>query len=568
MTGPAFETIISALESHGHRVRRHGNYAHTTCTHEGADNPQGLSVFDNGSRVKLTCFTRGCDGAEIVESLGLTLRDLYHNPRTTYSYDDGRIVHRDTDAKNFRQSGNTQGAPTLYRRSRVADAVAEGRTVYLVEGEEDVHSLEAIGQVATTAPMGARSFARVDVTPLTGADIIAIPDRDDEGERWAQLVTERLDGVAASLVIAHPAVGKDASDHIAADLGVDDLKRDDPAAARRAATLARHPAINLAALLDPNRPPREYVMCGLLPAGAAVSLAAPAGTGKSLLALAIALAVARGNRRFAGLDIPRSRRVLYIDMENTADDLGERFESFGVTQDTDLGGLTYLSFPELPPLDTSAGAGELLDILAAYEHQPGDLLIIDSLQRVISGEENSSDTMRAYYLHTGIKLKRCGFTSLRLDNTGKDAARGSRGTSGKRDDVDLELVMLPDEDRPDDLFRIAINKTRLADISPIALERFVDRDGLTRFSTSDDPFRCAVNAAKDQLDAAAVPFDSGIQQARHALQGRNYTERAIRTAVRERRSQTAKPCTCDACGLAMVSLGDGATTHPNCEGGL
>lgn len=563
-TGPAFDKVITALEQRGHRVKRHGHYATTWCTHVGADNPSGLSVFDNGSRVKLTCFTAGCDGDTIAESLGMTWRDLYDHPHgedlATYHYDD-RTVHR-RPGKQFTQSGVQGPSSTLYQLAAVRAAVARGETIYLVEGEEDVHTLQALGAVGTTAPMGARNFDKADVAPLTGAHVIAIPDRDSEGERWAELVTTALDGVAASLRFAQPAYGKDVSDHAAAGHGLDQLIILDPAADRRAETLGRYPALDLAVLLDPNRPVREYVVGGLIPAGAAVSLAAPAGTGKSLLTLGLALAVSRGRRAFAGLPIPRQRRVLYIDMENTPDDLAERFESFGLRRGDTLGGLTYLSLPALPPLDSRAGADELLAILDAYGLQSGDMVVLDSLQRVIGGEENSADTMRAYYLYTGMRLKKAGLTSLRLDNTGKDVTRGSRGTSGKRDDVDLELVMAPDAD-DEEKFHVSVNKSRVADISPLTLTRYTDRSGLLTFSTKDDGFRSATNAARDELARRGVPTDATLSQVRDALTGRNFTDRTIRAAAREWRS--TPPAVCTTCGLPMTSLGDGATTHPTCE---
>lgn len=567
MTGPAMLRVIEELERRGHRIRHHGNRATTSCTHDGADNPAALSIFDNGSRVLMHCFTRECPQDEIAESLGLTWRDLYHDPQgdtlATYRYDDGRTVYRKT-GKKFHQTG-TDKTPTLYHLSRVQAAVAAGDTIYLVEGEEDVHSLEAVGATATTAPMGAANFDKVDVTPLQGANIIAIRDRDDMGGRWAELVTTKLEGVAASIRMAHSERGKDISDHIAAGGGPGDLTYEDPESVTRAAILTKYPRLDLAKVMDPNRPIRESVIDGLVPAGVAISLTAPAGTGKSLLTLAVGLAVSRGQRTFAGLSIPKRRRVLYIDMENTEDDLAERFESFGIRRTDNLGELVYLSFPALPPLDTKAGGTELVGIMHAYGIGTNDLVILDSLQRVISGPENDSDTMRAYYLHTGIQLKRAGVTSLRLDNTGKDVERGSRGTSGKRDDVDLELIMTPSDDN-DEQFRIKVNKSRLPDQAPLTLTRFVNREGRTVFSTSDDPFRNAVNAAKDELDRYGVDHAGGIRSAREALTGRHFTDRAIRVAVRERKPNTIPlPTTCAACGHPMTGLGDGATTHPGCE---
>ncbi|QLQ16127.1 MAG: AAA family ATPase [Micropruina sp.] len=82
-------------------------------------------------------------------------------------------------------------------------------------------------------------------------------------------------------------------------------------------TLERYPALDLADLLNPDRPPREWVVAGLLPARASTALVAPAGTAKSLLSLGLAIHVSQGRRHFAGFDIPSRRQVLYIDMENT-----------------------------------------------------------------------------------------------------------------------------------------------------------------------------------------------------------------------------------------------------------
>jgi hypothetical protein len=50
-----------------------------------------------------------------------------------------------------------------------------------------------------------------------------------------------------------------------------------------AATLERFPRLNLGQLLRDDRPEREYVIRGLIPAGASVALVAPAGSKKSLL---------------------------------------------------------------------------------------------------------------------------------------------------------------------------------------------------------------------------------------------------------------------------------------------
>lgn len=253
---------------------------------------------------------------------------------------------------------------------------------------------------------------------------------------------------------------------------------------RPAGILERFPRVSLADLLDPNQPPREYVVDPMLLAGAAYAFVAPAGHMKSLIALGLAVAVAKGAPEFAGMPIPKPRRVLVVDMENTTDDLRERLLSFGVGPEDEavLERLVLLSLPSLSPLDTKAGGEELLQILDAYGLEPGDLVVLDSYQRVTEAGENDSDTTRGYYRHTGIHLKARGLTVIRTDNTGKDASRGARGSSGKRDDVDVEYLMTSDGSTVE----ISTGKVRQRGVSGLAIR--VERVGdVTTFSSNHTP---------------------------------------------------------------------------------
>lgn len=304
----------------------------------------------------------------------------------------------------------------------------------------------------------------------------------------------------------------------------------------------RFPRLDLAALLAADRPAREWVIPGLIPSGASVALVAPAGAGKSLLLLAAMIAVARGDARFAGIPITR-RRVLLVDMENTEDDLTDRLRALGVTPGNadDLADLIPIHLPPLAPLDTFTGAAELAAILEAYDIRPGDVVVLDSLQRVISGAENDSDTMRAFYRHTAVMLKRLGVTVIRTDNTGKDTEKGARGTSGKRDDVDVELIVIPDVDRPG-LMHIRPGKVRLPGIEPVRIQRDTDDDtGLLTFTTAGDPFRAKVTEAVALLAGLEVPPSAGERPAADALKstGRKFARNVIRAAVKERRDPLA-----------------------------
>lgn len=212
-----FETVRDALQSRGYRITGSGSNLKAQCPAHEDDNPS-LSVSERkDGGVLLKCHA-GCGTPDVVSSLGLTMRDLFAEE---YRYEDAtgkpvRTVHRTYDSdgrKQFRQDGIT-GQPTLYRLPQVLAAVAAGETVYLVEGEKDVHSLESLGVTSTTAPMGASNFNRVDASPLEGARVVAIVDNDDAGTKWAHQVAEKLKGIA-SVEFLHAPMGKDASDHIA-----------------------------------------------------------------------------------------------------------------------------------------------------------------------------------------------------------------------------------------------------------------------------------------------------------------------------------------------------------------
>jgi hypothetical protein len=303
------------------------------------------------------------------------------------------------------------------------------------------------------------------------------------------------------------------------------------------ATRESFPRLDLAALLSPDRPPRQWLWWRLIPEGAAVALVAPAGTGKSLLLLALVVAIARGDRAFAGLRIS-NRRVLVIDMENTDDDLAERFAALGIsTNDVErLDNLIYQHLPVLPPLDTAAGGTTLQSVAHAYELQPGDVVVLDSIQRLTEGKENDSDTIRAYYRHTGLRLKRRGLTVIRTYNTGKDPEKGARGSSGKRDDVDVELFMERDKANRD-RFTLNPGKLRLPDVDSMSIERHIGDDGRLHHDTARDPWRIKIAEAIAALDRHNIPPETGMIKAGELLKAKDETVNrdALRVAVKERR---------------------------------
>lgn len=262
------------------------------------------------------------------------------------------------------------------------------------------------------------------------------------------------------------------TEHTASVLDKVSLLPKDPAASPESAAErpgasggAPVPLLDLAGLLDPNRPPREWFLEDVVPIGDSCSIVAPGGVGKSLLVLAWSLAAVRGETSFINrsLSFASDRRIMYLDMENSEDDWADRLRDLGVTQEeaAALVGRRFfpVSLPVLRGLDTAIGAAQLIEILDYYGIGAGDVLVLDSMQRVTEGPENDNDTIRNLYNFTSAELKRRGITVIRTDNTGKEVERGARGSSGKRDDVGYSWTLEP---IGDETFALTSSKRRSA----------------------------------------------------------------------------------------------------------
>lgn len=260
---------------------------------------------------------------------------------------------------------------------------------------------------------------------------------------------------------------------------------------------------------------------------------APGGTGKSLLSLYIAAALATGHDPFhrvatAPLD------VLYLDYEMTADDLAERLEQMGYGADTDLGSFHYALLPSIPPLDVKAG-GESVARLA--EMVGARLVVIDTFGRAVQGEENDSDTVRAYYNWTGIELKKRDIAVVRVDHAGKDKAKGQRGSSGKNDDVDVVWEMTR---KDGNAYTLTAKKRRMGWV-PEKVNIELDEAGDLAFRLVDDEtWPTGTKDCAAALDALDVPVDASNRKAGQALRdaGQGRAGAVVTAAQRYRRKRS------------------------------
>ncbi|RFA15848.1 hypothetical protein B7R22_05425 [Subtercola boreus] len=325
----AFERLVDTFHDHGLKVKMLGQSKASAQApgHSQADLSVSLAAYEGGVLVH----SHSDPTDDVLAALNLSKADLFDDPKgANYDYPDGRRVSRSPD-KRFSKSGNTKGT-ALFRADRLADA----KVVFVVEGEKDVLALESLGVSATCTAMGAGKAHLFDLSPLRGKTVRIVRDMDEPGLAHANQVAALLAGIA-DVKILEPAVGKDAADHVAAGLGIDDLKSTEPVDPefekavemllqneRVRAEARRRESGSGAAILNPKllgeildvTVTYDWLIEGLLERHDRLILTGGEGAGKSYLARQLAITAAAGIHPFRNEQI-EPRRVLVIDAENS-----------------------------------------------------------------------------------------------------------------------------------------------------------------------------------------------------------------------------------------------------------
>lgn len=487
----AYDHIVGALHQHGSTVKDSGQKATATCpAHD--DSSPSLSLRRIEGQALIHCHA-GCDTIDVLDALGMTMTDLFDEPKgATYTYTDlngrpTREVHRSPD-KRFRQTGHTKGTAQLYRLPQVAAAVAAGTPVYLVEGEKDVHALETLGAVATTSPMGAANWGKADPTPLTGAHVIIVPDRDEAGHKYAAAVVLTLESIAASVEVRLAKVGKDAADHIAAGHGLDDLEpaempersddateaaleaaykfavavdrnaydlrvRDaarDKVSAEKAGTIDMPPVTRLDQFLAVPDEDITHRIAGLWPVGGRVVLSATHKAGKTTTVGNILRSLVDGFEFLGAFPVRRVKRVVLLDNE-----LDERMLRKWL-RDQGIGAATSI---ELVALRGRLSTFNILDAATRTrwaEHLgSADVLIFDCLRPALDALGLSEDKEAGRFLEALDELAtEAGIPeTLVVHHMGHNGER-SRGDSRILDWPDAVWKLVKDGDDESDTRRV------------------------------------------------------------------------------------------------------------------
>jgi hypothetical protein len=257
----------------------------------------------------------------------------------------------------------------------------------------------------------------------------------------------------------------------------------------------------------------QWLVEPLIPAHRLTAIVAKGGVGKSLIMLEIAAALATGMEtllRSAGAPLS----VIYIDMEMTPDDLAERLTEMGCEFADDQvlqENLHYYLLQDFKPFDTRRGGEQLLAVVERHE---AELVIIDTLARVVEGDENEANTYHNFAAFTGKLLKAKGVAVVRLDHIGKNPKKGPRGSSAKRDDVDVAWMMSNQNDPTKVKFKA--DKRRVEWV-PAQVDVVRNPGPPLKHEIKQTALSEKVAALMTELDKLGVPTDAGRDKARKAL---------------------------------------------------
>ena len=351
MTARATDVIIDALRANGRIVIDRGDdrYSAQCPAHDDHNPSLEVKARKDGKGAVVTCYA-GCDYRAVLAAIDLHPRNLYdadakmrdvYRPNVDYRYPGGRINRRRTNAdgrKRFTQSGSKDLSLFL------ADKIPAGcPLVFLTESEKAALAIWAMGAVAVATGGAMR---RCDMTPLRGADVSVVVDRDSAGLRWAKRQQHALDGIAAKVLfvrcpldIAHA----DVVEHIDNGFNLDQLEEFDPyaiydeepppdeppadeppadeppqAANNDTSAAIPEPKLWRATDLRPTAQPR-WLAKNRIPRAAVSLIIGEEGIGKSLLWVWLTAAITTG-QELPGLGIPARNPGHVIIAAITEDD--------------------------------------------------------------------------------------------------------------------------------------------------------------------------------------------------------------------------------------------------------
>lgn len=337
--------FISKLGDQAKPIRTTNGWDCRCPAHE--DGKASLSVKDDADKVIIHCHA-GCSPESICSAIGITLADLFNGEKpkqnglnvvATYDYKDeqGRLLYQvcRLNPKGFRQrkpdgkggwDWSIKGVRQVpFQLPEVLKAVADGRPVYIAEGEKDCLAIEQAGFTATCNSGGAGKWREEFSKHFKGASVVIIADKDEPGRKHAQDVAQKLSAVASSVTVVELPGDKvkDAHDYFAS--GGTAAELDEIIDSKKPTNqIGRFYTTEQLKSFDPSK---DIGLIGnrWLCRGGKLLLPSTSGAGKSTLLMQMLMLFALG-QPFCGIKPARPLSSVIIGDENDEGDLAEMYQ--------------------------------------------------------------------------------------------------------------------------------------------------------------------------------------------------------------------------------------------------
>ncbi|KAB1662926.1 AAA family ATPase [Pseudoclavibacter sp. CFCC 13611] len=443
----AFDRLVSTFETAGLKVKHTGPRKASAQApgHSGKD----LSVSLMGIDGMVLVHSFSDPTADVLASLGVKPADLFdepHGARYEYRTASGalaRTAYR-SPTKVFRQDVVNTAETPLYHLDEVTAGVKAGRRIWVCEGEKDADVLRSLGEVATTAPQGAPSWAKADYTPLAHAlEVIIAADDDEAGKARATGLFAHLQQVCDGTVrVVLPAEGKDIADHVMAGHGPDELREVTTKRPARRVALTRASAVTTTH--------QPFVAADLWPEDVLSLVAGRAGEGKSTWVLHKLAQATRGE-----LEGDYKGQQLTVAITATEDSKPlqrMRLEAAGADLDRvlfleamiDVAGEDIEGVPRIPD--------DLPQIRRQLERAGVKVWVIDPITGLIAGDSNRRDDVRASLDPLAGLARDLHLSIVGVAHFGKGGGRASDKVSGSHAlrDVVRSLILIATDDESGD----------------------------------------------------------------------------------------------------------------------
>lgn len=329
--------------------------------------------------------------------------------------------------------------------------------LYIVEGEKACDTLRKEGLLVTTSHGGAGNWKPELDQWFKGRKIIILADNDDAGRAHALKIARRIHQGNWIKIVDLPGLGPkgDIVDWLNDGNTVQELKAlvkatnlydpdedDEPEieVIEEDDTSSVYELLSIEEAMT--QPPVQWLVEGYIPQSSFSMIYGQPGAGKSFLALDIALCLAHG-LPWRSKKTKANSGVIYLASEGFAG-IGQRLKSwyshFGVSGHAPMKFMrTAIDFMEPENLEKLIRTINEVDFNVS-------LIVVDTVARSFSGEENSAKEMGIFNRACGALMAACNTSVMGVHHAGKAGLeRGLRGSNALQGACDAILSVKKDE---------------------------------------------------------------------------------------------------------------------------